>query len=166
TRPANQRDFARAVEGRVAALARAHTLLADNRWRGADLRRVVEEELAAFQGGTTIEVSGPPVALGAEQIQPLAMVVHELVTNAAKHGALATPEGRLHVSWEKAADNGVQLRWDEAGGPPIAGPPENNGFGSTLIRATVHGQLGGRLELTWRSQGLLCEFSVAPSAPG
>ena len=59
TRPANQKDFARAVEGRVAALARAHTLLADNRWRGADLRRVVEEELAAFQGGAAIEVHGP-----------------------------------------------------------------------------------------------------------
>ena len=84
TRAANQHDFARAVEGRVAALARAHTLLSDNQWRSADLRTIIEAELADFRGGASIFVSGPAVSLHAEAIQPLAMVMHELVTNAAK----------------------------------------------------------------------------------
>ena len=152
-----------AVEGRVAALARAHTLLADNQWRGADLRTVIEAELADFRGDASIVVSGPLVSLRAEAIQPLAMVMHELITNAAKHGALSTLEGQLHVSWHSNPESGLHLRWDELGGPIIAIAPETSGFGSTLIQTTVRGQLGGRLELFWRPQGLLCTFSIAPN---
>ena len=128
TRAANQQEFARAVEGRVAALARAHTLLADNQWRGADLRMIVEGELADFRGDASIVVRGPAVSLRAEAIQPLAMVVHELATNAAKHGALSTLDGQLDISWEHNAESGLQLRWDESGGPTILCAPEITGF--------------------------------------
>ena len=166
TRATNPRAFAQAVESRVAALARAHTLLADNQWRGADLRTVIEEELAAFRGGASIVVTGPSVSLRAEAIQPLAMLMHELVTNAAKHGALSSPEGQLEVSWQNDPESGVHLRWDETGGPPIVTPPQDRGFGSTLIQATVRDQLGGRVEVIWRPQGLLCELSIAPNRLG
>jgi len=163
TRTKNQHEFAHAVEGRVAALGRAHTLLADNQWRGADLRTVIEAELADFRGDASIVVSGRLVSLRAKAIQPLAMVMHELVTNAAKYGALSTLEGQLHVSWHSNSESGLHLRWDESGGPIIAIAPQTSGFGSTLIQMTVRGQLGGRLELFWRPQGLLCTFSIAPN---
>ena len=163
TRSPSREDFVEAVEGRVAALARAHTLLADNQWRGAALVAVVEGELAAFRGGADIVVSAPVVGLGAEAVQPLAMVVHELATNALKHGVLSTAEGRLLVSWEVDATKRVRFRWDEIGGPAIGGQPASYGFGLTLLRATVTAQLGGELEIAWRAQGLLCAFSIAPS---
>ena len=162
TRAANQHDFARAVEGRVAALARAHTLLSDNQWRSADLRTIIEAELADFRGGASIFVSGPVVSLHPGAVQPLSLVIHELITNAAKHGGLSTPDGRLDITWQCDAANGVQLRWEESGGPPIPLPPETSGFGSILIQTTVRGQLGGKLDVAWLPQGLRCEFSIAP----
>jgi two-component sensor histidine kinase len=166
TRATNQRDFARAVEGRVAALARAHNLLADNQWRSADLRTVLEAELADFRGSAAILVSGPSVNLRPEAIQPMVIVIHELVTNAAQHGALSTPEGQLHVSWEYNAERGVHLRWGESGGPPIALPPERSGFGLTLMQTAIRGQLGGTLDITWSPQGLICELSITPNHLG
>ena len=119
----NPRDFAQAVEGRVAALARAHTLLAENQWRGADLRMVIEGELAAFRGGAAIVVTGPSVSLRAEAIQPLAMLMHELAANAPKHGALSLPEGQLDVSWQNDPESGVHLRWGRIGRAPRGQPP-------------------------------------------
>lgn len=166
TRATNQRDFAQAVESRVAALARAHTLLAENQWRGADLRTVLEAELADFRGSAAVDVNGPSVSLRPEAIQPLGIVVHELVSNAAQHGALSTPEGQLHVSWEYNVERGVQLRWDETGGPPVPLPPKRNGFGLTVIQTAIRGQLGGRLNIVWSPQGLIYEFSIAPNHLG
>ena len=162
TRSASPEDFVDAVEGRVAALARAHTLLADNQWRGATLGAIVEGELAAVRGGADIMVHGPPVTLGAEAVQPVALVLHELATNAVRHGALSTTAGRLLVAWKVDPAEGVWFRWDEAGGPAVAGQPAGSGFGLTLLRATINAQLGGKLEVDWRAQGLLCAFSIAP----
>ncbi len=161
TRAAEPHEFKQAVEARVAALARVHSLLAGNRWRGTDLRKVVEEELAVFPGGAVM-VTGPAVHLCAEAAQPMAMVLHELATNAAKHGALSRTGGRLDVSWRLGPDGGLQVRWDETGGPEIREAPEQLGFGSTLIETMVRAQLGGHVEHVWREEGLLCEFTVAP----
>lgn len=168
--------FARAIEGRVGALARAQTLLAADRWRAADLRALLEGELAAFpaEGGTfphaTLE--GPPVALPAGMAQPLGMAVHELATNAVKHGALATAEGRAEVSWRVEPpldDTGAPrllLRWRERGGPRVAGPPMRRGFGSRVLEGTVRGQLGGQVTLDWLPDGLDCRIAVPlPSGP-
>ena len=149
------------MEARVAALARVHSLLAGNRWRGTDLRKVVEEELAVFPGGAVM-VTGPAVHLRAEAAQPMAMVLHELATNAAKHGALSRTGGRLDVSWCLGPDGELQVRWDETGGPEIREAPEQLGFGSTLIETMMHAQLGGHVEHVWREEGLLCELAVAP----
>jgi two-component sensor histidine kinase/CheY-like chemotaxis protein len=162
TRASEVRDYVRAVEGRVAALARAHTLLAEDRWRGADLRAVVEEELAAYRGGDRLVLRGPPLRLRSEAVQPLSMVLHELATNAAKYGALSTPAGRLDLGWRRlAGDGALELRWRERDGPPVAAPPDRQGFGSTLIAATVRGQLGGRAEMRWAREGLCCTVTIA-----
>jgi PAS domain S-box-containing protein len=155
--------YARAVEGRVAALSRAHTLLAKGRWRGAELRTVAEEALAPFRAtggsGPTATLDGPPLPLAPAAVQALSMTLHELATNAAKHGALSVPDGRLRLSWE-IAEGLLRMRWSEEGGPPIAAPPKRQGFGSSLIAATITRQLGGEAQADWRAGGLLWQAQV------
>jgi len=163
TRAPDLPSYIRAVEGRVGALARAHTLLAQDRWSGADLRALLEGELAPFRGGgQRVELEGPRVALPASAAQPLAMAAHELATNAVKHGALSVPEGRVSVRWSLSggAANVLRLRWTEAGGPPVRRPPAHRGFGSRMLDATVRGQLGGTVSLAWETEGLVCEMEV------
>jgi two-component sensor histidine kinase len=160
-----------AAETRVAGLARVHSLLAEGGWSGADLRAVVERELAAYSavrgstgGSVAVSLDGPPVALSPTAVQPLAMVLHELATNAAKHGALSAPGGRVEVRWtvgrRKGEDGLLRLRWAEVGGPPVAGPPGRRGFGTRVVEATVRGQLGGTVERRWEPTGLVVEVAV------
>ncbi|HEV7266146.1 MAG TPA: HWE histidine kinase domain-containing protein [Falsiroseomonas sp.] len=161
--------YARAVEGRVAALARAHILLAETRWSGAELRPLAEAELAPFLHGPppatgappVAELEGPPVVLAPEAAQALSMALHELATNATKHGALSAPGGRVSVSWGVDAAAGLlRLRWVERGGPVPAGPPARRGFGSRVVEATVRDQLGGAVERRWEAPGLVCELTA------
>jgi PAS domain S-box-containing protein len=164
TRSDDPRRFAEAVEGRVAALARAHTLLAQDLWTGAGLRAVVEQELAPYSGGGRISISGDSVRLRADAVQPLSMALHELATNAAKYGALSDPGGRVEVSWQQEPATGtVRLRWAELDGPPILAPPERRGFGSTLVESVVRGQLGGQADVHWHTEGLVCELTIGRS---
>ena len=137
TRAPDVPAFKHAVEGRIAALARAQTLLATDYWTGADLRALLQGELEPFlaagidtaaprdEGAAPVEMDGPAVALPAETAQPLAMAVHELATNALKYGALSVPEGRVSINWQ--LDGGptgiLRLHWVEIGGPPVAGRP-------------------------------------------
>lgn len=165
--------YARAVEGRVAALARAHTMLAAGRWEGAELRALIEAELAAFlpsaEAGPDrgdrpmprVEVEGAEVTLAPSAAQALSMALHELATNAVKYGALSVPAGRVAVRWHLDHAAGMlRLRWAESGGPPVAAPPRRRGFGSRVIEGTVRDQLGGRIERLWDAGGLACEMSV------
>lgn len=164
--------FARAVQGRVAALARAHTLLAEGRWEGVGMRELIRGELAPFLPGTGDEASdqatehrvtaeGPPVMLAPTAAQALSMTLHELATNATKHGALSMPGGHVSISWVlDRATSFLQLRWSEAGGPPITTAPGRRGFGSRVLEATVAGQLGGRVSLDWQPAGLVCTLEI------
>ena len=160
TRAPSRREFIEAVEGRVAALGRTHSLLASNRWRYADLRTVIADELASLSGERGISIDGPPVSLRPEAVQPISMLVHELATNAVKHGALSLIGGKLLVSWRMEPDGNLHLTWDEADGPPIPAPPEEIGFGTTLMDSVVRDQLGGHLERRWRERGLRCEIAI------
>ncbi|HEY8610102.1 MAG TPA: PAS domain S-box protein [Roseomonas sp.] len=155
-------SYAAAVEGRVGALARAQTLLAEERWNGAGLHALLEGELAPFLSGQAVDLDGPPAVLPASIAQPLAMAVHELATNAVKYGALSEPEGRVSVSWRFTGDAPgiLRLRWMETGGPPITGPPTRRGFGSRVLEGTVRRQLGGVVSLAWGRTGLVCEIEV------
>jgi two-component sensor histidine kinase len=162
--------FARAVEGRVSALARAHTMLARGRWEGASLRPLIDAELSAFLlpkgraaggGGPRVEVAGPDLVLAPVATQALSMALHELATNATKYGALAASGGRVAVSWRVDRESGLlRLRWEERGGPRFHAPPERRGFGSRVIEATVQDQLGGRVERRWEAEGLVCGIEV------
>lgn len=161
TRADDPRLFAEAVEGRIAALAHAHTLLADEHWIGAELRSVAETELAPYLAARCAASGGPPVFLAPGAVQPVSMVLHELATNAAKFGALSRPGGHLELSWTVQPDGALRLVWQESGGPPVAaeGPP---GFGSKLIEAMVSAQLSGTVRREWRSEGLRCEIIIGP----
>jgi PAS domain S-box-containing protein len=162
TRAEDVPSFVRAVEGRVAALARAQTLLAEGGWSGAALDTMLGRELAPFLAGQRIELRGPRVVLPPATAQPLAMAAHELATNAAKHGALSVPEGRVAVSWcvEGEAPETLKLRWAESGGPPLRSRPARSGFGSRVLDGTVQRQLGGRVSLAWERTGLVCDVEV------
>jgi PAS domain S-box-containing protein len=169
------KTYCAAVEGRVRALARAHTLLAQDHWRGADLRTLLLGELEPFLGrsGADSEASGvalpraeligPKVGLPAGATQALTIAMHELATNAVKYGALSVPNGKLTISWH--VEHGeerrlLRLRWAESGGPAIAGEPGRRGFGTRVLDGTIRRQLGGALSLDWQPGGLVCELQV------
>jgi two-component sensor histidine kinase len=141
--------FAAAVTGRIAAMARAHSLLAAERWSGADLRTLASAEMAAHEDRVRLE--GPPFRLTADAAQPVAMLLHEMVTNAVKHGALSAPGGRVTLSWRVAGD-ALELGWLERGGPALPGRPERAGFGSRLLAALVQRQLGGTVAFDWSDE--------------
>jgi PAS domain S-box-containing protein len=175
--PKNELEsYAAAVEGRVMALARAHSLLSDRRWAGADVRVLLEGELSAFLSDTAsvkegaasdtprAELTGPPVTVEATTAQGLSIALHELATNATKHGALSVPGGRLRVSWEVRKRARLHLRWIEAGGPNVIGAPTRFGFGTRVIEATIRRQLGGGVQMAWELEGLVCELDL-PLAP-
>jgi PAS domain S-box-containing protein len=154
--------FAEILTGRILALSRSHTLLAEGEMVGADLRRLIEQELAAYGGSEgRVRISGFRLALGPDSAQPLAMVLHELATNAAKYGALSVPGGHVAIEWLWASDGRLAVRWTEAGGPPVR-KPSRQGFGSELIEVLTQ-QLGGELNLDWHAQGLVCELKIPAS---
>ena len=158
-------QFVKILTGRLLALSRAHNLLADSRWTGADLRRLAEEELAAFSAGEAgrVTLSGPTLALPPVAAQALAMALHELATNAAKYGALSVPGGHVRVEWSFGPGAGLLLRWVETGGPRVQ-TPDRRGFGMGLIEATIANQLRGEARLTWAAEGLACDISVPREA--
>ncbi|MBE9605166.1 PAS domain-containing protein [Acetobacteraceae bacterium H6797] len=160
TRHQDPRHFAEVVEGRIAALGRAHTLLSRERWQGADLRQLVTDELAPYLESGRVRLDGPALPIMAVAVQPLAMVVHELATNAVKHGALSMPSGKVFLRWEVRGSE-LHLIWRETGGPALAGtPPQGSGFGAKLINATLRGQLAGRIEWLWLPEGLECRLAM------
>jgi PAS domain S-box-containing protein len=152
--------YTTAVEGRIRALSRAHTILSLSRWQGADMRGLVEEELAPYRTGETVKVeaSGPNVSLQPAAAQSLALALHELVTNAAKYGALSSMSGRVKLDWELTPGM-LDLKWTESGGPPTQAPA-SPGFGTRIITASVEGQLAGKALFDWRPEGLQCVLSV------
>jgi PAS domain S-box-containing protein len=160
TKADNARDFGRAIEGRVAALARAQTLLTESRWMGADLNAMLRGELDPFlgnAGSTRVTYDGPSLTVAPMAAQPLSMTLHELATNSAKYGSLSAPGGALELRWSiDPAHDRLALRWTESGGPPIAAPPTGRGFGSRVIRTTIHDQLGGEVSFDWQPTGLVC----------
>ncbi len=163
-------SYAQAVEGRVAALARAHTLLAEGRWQGAALRAVLQAEMATFlldegtpegQATPRVTMAGPEVMLAPAAVQAISMTMHELATNAIKYGALSIPGGHVAVRWTADPASGLlRLFWEERDGPPVPEAPARRGFGSRVIEATVKDQLGGHLERRWEATGLVCRIDL------
>jgi two-component system, chemotaxis family, CheB/CheR fusion protein len=171
---ATQTDHSRTVEefretlvGRLSALARAHSLVLDAEWRGADLKWLVEQAVQAYRVDhpDVVVVEGESVPLSPTQGLGLSLILHELGTNAAKYGALSQSKGRVRVSWQlEDGDQSrrVRLSWEEKGGPPVE-PPAEKGFGTRLIERACTYELEGEVELDYAPDGLCCEviFPVA-----
>jgi PAS domain S-box-containing protein len=159
TRAESIRDYSKAVEGRIAALARVHTILSLSSWESAELSGLVAEELAPFATREArISAVGPKVRLTPATAQTLALALHELATNAAKYGALSSLHGRVNLTWQQAADQ-LELEWQEDGGPVVQ-VPAARGFGTRSVIASIESQLGGRAQFDWRPAGLCCRLSV------
>jgi PAS domain S-box-containing protein len=160
TRSDDIKSYIAAVDGRIGALSRAHTLLAQSRWQGADLARLIDEELAPYRTSDAgqITVSGPDVSLEPRTAQTLALALHELSTNAAKYGALSVVSGRVKLAWELRPDSLI-LHWTESSGPTIQ-PPASPGFGIRVISASIERQLDGEASFDWRPEGLHCSLAV------
>jgi PAS domain S-box-containing protein len=158
TRGKNVEEYVAAIEGRIKALARAHTLLSDSRWEGADLATLVGEELDPYRSGDKVTFDGPGISLQPGTAQGLALALHELATNAAKHGALSSVKGKLSLSWQLRPD-ALLLNWVESGGPPTSQPSAKS-FGLRVIRASIEQQLGGEVTFDWDGGGLRCSFSI------
>ena len=153
------------VEGRINALSNAHSLLSESRWEGADLVRLVDEELAPYRtsGTERVLVSGPTVLLKPETAQIIAVVLHELATNAAKYGALSVLPGKVALDWEWQQGH-LNLQWDERGGPAVR-QPGTHGYGTKVISASIIQQLKGSAKFDWRPSGLRFTMSVAINGP-
>ncbi|KAA2211760.1 HWE histidine kinase domain-containing protein [Teichococcus oryzae] len=168
TRADTPEAFVHAVEGRVSALARAQIRLAEEEWRGVSLQALLEGELTALLGDRidrSLEMEGPLLVLKVEAVQPISMMVHELASNAARHGALSSPGGRVTLRWHQAHDpvratEVLHLHWTETDGPALSGPPARRGFGARVIETTARQQLGGMVHWEWRQAGLCCQLVV------
>lgn len=165
SRGADLDELRKVISGRVQALARAHQLLSAARWAGADLRRLVEEELLAFSldDGARVIIAGEDVSLSPAAAQSIAMAIHELTTNAAKYGALSIPTGQVTVRWT-VEESRLLIRWTESGGPPVV-RPRRSGFGASLIQRALGGAAQGEVRLDWRPEGLVCELELPLEPP-
>lgn len=153
-------EFVASLSGRLSAMAAAHDLLSEMHWRGADLGDLLSRQLAHYLSGPErrLRMEGPKVRLPQQFAVPLALALHELATNAAKHGALSSPNGRVDLTWTYARGprDKLRIKWRESGGPAVA-PPSSAGFGSTLIE---RGMPGARVERRFEPSGLVCTIDL------
>jgi two-component sensor histidine kinase len=156
-------EFPRAFSGRMRALERATDLLAGGGVTRCDIEQLVTDALAPFHSDGRFAVEGPACELPSDSCVPLALALHELCTNAAKYGALSTPEGKVSLVWTvgEGKDGLLRVAWRESGGPPVS-PPTRRGMGTQLLRA----QRGlDHVELDFQPHGLRCEIHVGRAQP-
>ncbi len=154
------REFTEALESRLLALARAHDVLTRENWEAANLGEIISQAIAPYRNDAEarFRCHGPDVRLSPRMALALAMALQELATNAVKYGALSNATGCVDLTW-KVYESGegarLQLRWTEAGGPPVASPTKR-GFGSRLIERSLAQDLGGSVSLSFEPSGLIC----------
>ena len=148
------------ISGRIQAMANVHSLFVETRWIGAEVSAIAKQELGPYldEHDTRVRIEGLPTVLEPTAAQAIAVVLHELATNASKYGALSNAKGQIRLTWSRSEDGKLALRWTEVGGPSVKAP-ERKGFGSRLIEGTIT-PLGGKVLFDWRSEGLVCEIAV------
>ena len=154
-------EFATGLNNRIKSLARTHELLSERNWRGAPLAEIVQREFAPYTTGNTVS-RGPSVILKAEAAPAVSTVLHELVTNAAKYGALSNRNGRVLVQWrwlQNGRHDRLLIEWQESGGPPVLAP-SRSGYGTTIIRELIPFEFGGEVELSFASGGTRCRLEI------
>jgi PAS domain S-box-containing protein len=158
--------FKDAIQGRIKALASVHDLFVQSRWKGAELFAIASRELSPYTGENEARalIDGPAVSLAPDAAQALAVILHELATNAAKYGALSVPTGKVEVRWLRSADGELVLHWSETGGPP-AEKPARPGFGTSVMARMIKHQLNGEMRSHWKDAGFACEIVLRPPNP-
>ena len=133
------------------------------RWLGIPLMQLVERELAPYTTDSNMEIGGPEVTLSAEAAQTMAMVLHELVTNAAKYGALSTPSGRVAIRWRLplngSGSNRLVVTRQETGGPLVV-PPNASSYGMHVVRELIPYELGGTVDHLLAPEGARCQMEI------
>ena len=156
-------DFLEVLRGRIRSLANTHGLLSHNRWRGVDLAELVRGELAPCMRDDNMLIDGPAVDVAADAVQTVAIVLHELATNAAKFGALSNAKGRISVHWHWQPNggqhDGLVFEWCETGGPPILAPSVP-GYGTSVIRDLIPYELGGTVDYVLAADGVRCKLEI------
>jgi PAS domain S-box-containing protein len=155
-------DFVAALEGRICSMATTHALLSSRRWEGISLAELVRRELAPYAAGKNTEIRGPEVILNPGAGQAIAMVLHELATNAAKYGALANSGGRVSVHWDgqsNGSSSDLVIEWRESGGPPVAAP-NVSGYGTSIIRDLIPYEFGGIVDYVPTQDGVRCTLQM------
>ncbi|MEM1365195.1 MAG: CheR family methyltransferase [Pseudomonadota bacterium] len=150
------KDVYTKLVNRIEGLTKTHTLLTSENWSSATLREIIGPETQDIYGDDRISMGGPEIRVNSQATLAIGMAIHELATNAAKYGALATEEGVVNVSWSRVNDaqsDRLVIEWHETGGPEIS-VPENAGFGSRLLTSTIEGTLNGAIERSWEPNGL------------
>jgi PAS domain S-box-containing protein len=147
------------IAGRIQALANVCSLFAETRWIGAEISAIATQELAPYFDGKRTVIDGPQTLLAPDVAQAVAVALHELATNAAKYGALSTPDGHVRLEWSDAAAGPLRLRWMEMGGP-VAQKPTRIGLGTRIVEQMIV-QQKGKVHFDWRKEGLLCEITLS-----
>jgi light-regulated signal transduction histidine kinase (bacteriophytochrome)/CheY-like chemotaxis protein len=157
-------EFASVLGGRIQALARAHDQITNLNWAPVALRTLLESEAGAYLGSRAdrVKIVGPDVALDPKAFATLALVVHEMMTNSAKYGALADSTGQVEVVWRVDPNSSLEIEWKESGGPPVQ-PPSRRGFGTTIIERSVPFDLKGEAEIRFDLLGVQARFVIPPN---
>jgi PAS domain S-box-containing protein len=156
-------DFVTALDGRIRSMATTHELLSHRHWQGIPLADLVRRELAPYATASNTRVEGSDDILSAEAGQALAMVFHELATNAAKFGALSAADGRVWVRWTHKrnghARSWLSIHWEERGGPSVV-PQTRSGYGTSVIRDLIPYELDGTVDLVHAPDGVRCRLEM------
>jgi PAS domain S-box-containing protein len=155
-------ELLQSLNGRIQSMAAAHTLLSKSGWQSVGLDALVRNQLAPYVTDTNITISGTDIMLTAAKVQALAMVLHELVTNAAKHGALSISRGHVSVSWDRKPNGDgakLMLVWQEFDGSPVKSEIQSS-YGTNLIRHLIPHELGGKVDLVFASDGVSCRIEI------
>ena len=161
---ASLESYARALEQRISALAVAHDLAVSNTMNGVSLRSVLSTELAPYLSDDVAQVlmTGPVIGLRPDVAPMIALVLHEVVSNAAKYGALSSPDGVVRARWSQN-DRGLKFSWREIGGPEVS-EPKRHGFGRSLIERAIPYELDGNAELVFDRNGVRFDFELPVDA--
>ena len=157
-------EFVTAFDGRIRSMATTHELLSSRQWHGLPLAELVRRILAPYATAGTVRIEGSDdVVLSAEAGQTIAMVLHELATNAAKFGALSAKDGCVTVRWGHLRNEDTQgllrIQWEESGGPTVR-PQARSGYGTSVIRHLIPYELGGTVDIVHAPDGIRCTLEV------
>ena len=154
-------SFVTDLQNRLHALSVAHDQLTQSHWKAAPLSSLIEAEAQAWTnvGDARLVLDGPPVMIEARAYQTLALVLHEMMTNAAKYGALSAEGAQLRIAWSVEGDRGLELRWTETNGPAVV-PPSRRGFGTVVVEQSIPFELKGTAQIDYAADGVKALFTI------